>query len=153
MSEILKYISVGEMVAILSFVITGVGAVITVTVGVRKMIDKGMKAVKLDVSEQLKKFEDAENERREERAKSEELRAEEYQDFKKSIWRRMDEIKTTAESRFISREICGLLHQGTANTVNKLEASFGVFEARMSAKIDALTIQVAKLMPSERVGA
>lgn len=122
MNGLLQHITVGEWVAMCTFVLSGVSAIVMVT----WRVNKGMSDIRSDIQRTLEEHSVYEEKKRAE------------------MWRRIDELKIIADSKFVHKEICALLHQDTAKYVNKLEMKFDAFAEKMSDKIDNLVVKVAQ---------
>ena len=111
---IISWLQIG--IAAAAFFISGLAAVIRVTWVVRGLREEMREEYKKAIAEHIEE----ENEKR------------------AATWRRFDEYKSMCEAKFVSKEICSVMHTDTARNVGKLEAKIDGFIIRMEAKIDEL---------------
>lgn len=120
-------ITLGHVLSILTFVVT-------IVLGVWKIsgdIKKGNKEVEDKSKAQLdaieKKFTD-----------SFEKHCKEEEEKRGVMYRRMDEMKAMAETKFMSRELGSLLHEGTAKSISGLESKFEVMRGEMKSDMNGI---------------
>lgn len=99
MPSIWDHITLGNVISIFTFFITGIGAVIAVT----RTIDKNNENLRKELSKDLEQL------------------GRDLEQKRARIYERIDEVKKDMELRYVRRDLCDVLHTQTEKLIAKIE--------------------------------